>query len=919
MRNFQIIIICLITTSMGAVAQGLSNKGREFWLGYGHNVLFTNTNPPNSQNLVLYLSAEKDTRVTVTINGTAWSKTVNIPAGKVDFSIVIPKTGADDCRIMQEGKFEKGIHIEASEPIVAYAHQYGVFSSAATMLFPVETYGYNYFSVNFTQQSNAPNSYSWMFVVAPENNTKLRITPSDTTVGGILPGETIIVELNKGEIYNLFGKLDGTYTGKDLTGTRVSSIEGADGKCHPVGVFSGSSRLVICSGDGGEVMQQQIFPASAWGTTYLTHHDIKNTGNNVNQPMLNFFRVLVADASTVVKRNGTILTGLTNNRFYQFSSNSGDFIEADQPILVCQYTPSSNQCSGTANPPTGDPEMYILAPLQQGIKSTTFYNTRNQNIDINYVDIIVHKNGLPSLLIDNAPPPQVGIKPHPANSDYVFVAKRLFGAGAQHTIQSDSPFVAKISGQGNFESYGYLAGMLVNNLNGLIKVENEYNISGQPNTFSCPNSPFKLSVRLAYKATSILWAFSKTSGLSVNTDTLLTNPVPADSVVIAGRKYFTYQLPSTYFATTTGFITIPMEAASPEIDYCGKVEKLSLTLEVKPAPRADFNVQYSGCLSDSAALNGTPLANGFEVNRFVWYFDDGSIDSVQSLKKKIPGGRHPVSFRVIADMGCLHDSTRTVTTTLNPVASFSVSDSTVCIGQPVVFTDASDYNGGQITEWHWHTGEGEPLVQYQNQPVVQTYSRSGTFNASLWVQTNNLCKSDTVYQTVTVAMPPVIDAGPNLTIVAGQSVTLQATAEAGADIRYLWIPAHHLSNPELLNPVASPNESTTYTLVATKNGSCSVVDSMQVIILSEVFIPNAFSPNGDGLNDVWKIPGLTGYPNSFLRVFDRYGQVIFSDTGSSRPWDGTRNGKALPVGVYYYILDVGDGSTKRNGSVTLLR
>jgi hypothetical protein len=177
MRNFQIIIICLITTSMGAVAQGLSNKGREFWLGYGHNVLFTNTNPPNSQNLVLYLSAEKDTRVTVTINGTAWSKTVNIPAGKVDFSIVIPKTGADDCRIMQEGKFEKGIHIEASEPIVAYAHQYGVFSSAATMLFPVETYGYNYFSVNFTQQSNAPNSYSWMFVVAPENNTKLSITP----------------------------------------------------------------------------------------------------------------------------------------------------------------------------------------------------------------------------------------------------------------------------------------------------------------------------------------------------------------------------------------------------------------------------------------------------------------------------------------------------------------------------------------------------------------------------------------------------------------------------------------------------------------------------------------------------------------------------------------------------------------------
>ncbi len=171
-------------------AQDKSNKGKEFWLGYGHNALFANVSPPNSQNHTLYLSAEQAATVTVSVNGTSWSQTVSIPANTVDFSIIIPKSGADDARILSEGLFNKGIHIVSDVPIVVYAHQYNLFSSAATMLMPVETYGYTYYSLNYTQVSNYPDSYSWFYVIASEDNTSILITPSDSTQGGWLPGQT---------------------------------------------------------------------------------------------------------------------------------------------------------------------------------------------------------------------------------------------------------------------------------------------------------------------------------------------------------------------------------------------------------------------------------------------------------------------------------------------------------------------------------------------------------------------------------------------------------------------------------------------------------------------------------------------------------------------------------------------------------
>jgi gliding motility-associated-like protein len=84
-------------------------------------------------------------------------------------------------------------------------------------------------------------------------------------------------------------------------------------------------------------------------------------------------------------------------------------------------------------------------------------------------------------------------------------------------------------------------------------------------------------------------------------------------------------------------------------------------------------------------------------------------------------------------------------------------------------------------------------------------------------------------------------------------------------------------------------------------------------------IPNTFSPNGDGINDVWSIPYLNNFPNARIRILNRYSQLVFSSTGYNQPWNGKLKGADLPIGTYYYIIHHGNGQPPMIGAVTIIR
>lgn len=178
--------------------------------------------------------------------------------------------------------------------------------------------------------------------------------------------------------------------------------------------------------------------------------------------------------------------------------------------------------------------------------------------------------------------------------------------------------------------------------------------------------------------------------------------------------------------------------------------------------------------------------------------------------------------------------------------------------------------------------------------------------------------TDTATGNVEVNPLPVVNAGPDKTIITGGAALLDATFSPDVTTT-LWSPGQTLNNPIASKPLASPLTDTWYTVFATTDKSCSDTDGVIVKVLPALKIPNVFSPNKDGINDVWNIPYLNSYIGCTMDIYDRYGRKIFSSTGYNQPWDATFNGQPLPVGVYYYILDIKNGPAPVTGSVTVVR
>lgn len=784
MKRIITILTIILFVSLAASAQNKSNRGKEFWLGYGFNYGFFNDPPVNQQQLALYISAEQAATVTVSINSTGWTQTLNIPANTVNATILIPKSGVNDARILTDGLSTKGIHIVSDVPVAVYAHVYALMVSGATMLMPVETWGYKYYSVNYYQtksNSNPADWYSWFYVVATEDNTRVEITPSDTTKNGWLPGTTHIVNLNKGETYNVFGKAKFNTTAdsasKDMTGSKILSVAGNDNMCHPVALFSGSGGIRMCPGDGGEFMQQQIFPSQAWGTKYLTHHVLNNTSTNINSTFRNYYRICVQDPTTVVLRNGVPMTGLINNFFYEYmDSTGGDYYTADKPILVSQYTPNKNQCWNNNNTSYGDPEMIYVSPIEQGQKSVLFYTSSKFGIDYVYSNITLPTTGIASLRVDGAPITASRIKVHPNKPDYSVAFANLTNIDMQHTITSDSAFTAIVYGIGYFESYGYNVGTNINNLNAIGVIKNVNSTLSTPDSFTCKTTPFRVSIKTAYPLTNINWKLSQVANMTPNTDSIIANPVPVATEIINLRTYYTYTLQQDFVITTPGTYYLPVTYRNPEIDGCNNEETFNIEIIVLAGPVSNFSYSAATCLKDTVFFTGTSVPAPYNIINYLWNFDDATTQAtVNAQKKFVTAGPQNVRYRIYADNGCVGDTTKLLTISYSPTAVLGVTPTT-CAGDSVLISDTSTIASGSIVSWRYNFGDGNTLVRSINTNFYHTYSLPGTYTLSLVTVSNNGCFSDTAFKTVNVSAKPVSLFGAGSSICARDSILITDTS-----------------------------------------------------------------------------------------------------------------------------------------------
>lgn len=385
----------------------------------------------------------------------------------------------------------------------------------------------------------------------------------------------------------------------------------------------------------------------------------------------------------------------------------------------------------------------------------------------------------------------------------------------------------------------------------------------------------------------------------------------------------TLQNPTHLF---TGWGTYNVTLSVTTSNSCRSTNRV-IPVYVNPRPQPNFTFPASACLpSATLAFNSSSssIADGTQSSfSYLWDFGDPASGANNTSTGANPShiyntvGPFTVNLQITSGAGCVNNRSIVVNTIHpQPTGAFNTDKDDICVGETFSFSDNSNPADGTTTQWNWSLGDGNvrtvPSFTY-------TYATAGTYNVSLYITNSHGCRSSTATRTVTVNPYPVVNAGPDLFILQGGSDTLEAVVTA-INPTYLWTPNTYFAGSNTIqNPVVNGVEDITYTLTVTGRGGCISSDNVFIKVLKGPEIPNIFSPNGDGVHDRWIIKYLETYPGGTVEIFNRYGQLIWRSVGYGTPWDGTVNGKPVPIGTYYYIVNPKNGRGIMSGYVDIIR
>ncbi|MEO8417091.1 MAG: PKD domain-containing protein, partial [Ginsengibacter sp.] len=345
-------------------------------------------------------------------------------------------------------------------------------------------------------------------------------------------------------------------------------------------------------------------------------------------------------------------------------------------------------------------------------------------------------------------------------------------------------------------------------------------------------------------------------------------------------------------------------------------------------PKADFTVKAGSslCSNKDVIINDLSTVDFGNITRVEIYWDYANDPTVKTLDDDpIPGKTYShkyneygspatKTFQVVyvaySGISCLQQQTKTIVLLASPQIKFDTL-LPVCEEVPAFQVTVAKETFG-FAGTGSYTGKGISSAGLFNPKVAGNGIQTITYH----FMASNGCSTQQD-KTILIFPTPLADAGPDRTVLEGGSIII--AAKAGTNSSYLWTPATAIDNTTLLTPKVYPVDNTRYRLTVNSSYGCTSSDEVLVTVLKEVKVPNAFSPNGDGINDTWNIQYLESYPGATVEVYNRYGQLVFRTTGYSKPWDGRYNGSILPIGTYYWIISPKNGRARMNGSVTIVR
>lgn len=336
------------------------------------------------------------------------------------------------------------------------------------------------------------------------------------------------------------------------------------------------------------------------------------------------------------------------------------------------------------------------------------------------------------------------------------------------------------------------------------------------------------------------------------------------------------------------------------IEGCNNGE-LTFTLASPSLDTLIVNLEITG-----TATNGVDYSTIPEI--VIFYPGDSII--IVPIEVYLDGITEGLEFiSITGELACAISSGDSILIYMNDYFPLDAwpEETTVCPGIPVELYAT----GANVTFW----SPADAFEYFEGDTVI------ATVYDTTYIVATGVFFGCVATDTVVIYTPiPVANAGLDQIIYYGSSTTLNA----GGGVTYTWEPTIGLSDPNISNPKANPEETTTYTVTVVNELGCIDSDSMTVVVLFEelVNIPNAFSPNGDGLNETVRAIPIREMDMISFDIYDRWGTLVFSGTNFSDAWDGTYLGKEQEVGSYIYIfvgVDEKNNEFKLTGTITLLR
>lgn len=329
------------------------------------------------------------------------------------------------------------------------------------------------------------------------------------------------------------------------------------------------------------------------------------------------------------------------------------------------------------------------------------------------------------------------------------------------------------------------------------------------------------------------------------------------------------------------------------------------------------------CDTGLVTMKDFSIGNDPVVNRS-WTFGDGNTSNLKNPSNFFSQpGTYTVTQKITTATGCTNSYSDTVRVYLTPTPIIN-GPGEICLGNSLIL-NATTLIPDTLTNWRWSYGNGQTSTATS---IANQYTAAGQSTVFLTASNKIGCKRDTT-KLITIYPLPTISNIPEVVIPIRTGVTLPVSYSAGVEA-YVWSPATGLSCTDCPTPFAEPQFTTNYKIEAIDSNGCRATSSIIVRVIcvdKNYFIPNTFSPNNDGQNDVFYPRGNGLDRIQSMRIFNRWGELVFERrnfpaNSQSEGWNGLIRGMPAQSDAYVYIIEViceNGQIVPIKGNVTLIR